>query len=239
MCIIPLGQSRWSGGLLQLHSSQYCSVSPSLTEAVAGRRAALVIGNSAYKNVPTLANPSNDAKAVSELFKKAGFEVVETRVDLGIVEMRRAIRDFTDQVRDFDIAVIFFAGHGMEVGGTNYMIPTDAVLERDIDVEDEALSLDRIMRVLDPAKRLRLVILDACRDNPFARTMKRSVGTRAISRGLAGLEPTTSDTLVAFAAKGGSLAADGEGGNSPFTKALVKHIATPGLDVRIALGTRA
>jgi uncharacterized caspase-like protein len=207
-----------------------------LTEAVAERRAALVIGNSAYKNVPTLANPSNDAKAVSELFKKAGFEVVETRVDLGIVEMRRAIRDFTDQVRDSDIAVIFFAGHGMEVGGTNYMIPTDAVLERDIDVEDEALSLDRIMRVLDPAKRLRLVILDACRDNPFARTMKRSVGTRAISRGLAGLEPTTSDTLVAFAAKGGSLAADGEGGNSPFTKALVKHIATPGLDVRIALG---
>jgi uncharacterized caspase-like protein len=207
-----------------------------LTEALAERRAALVIGNSAYKNVPTLANPSNDAKAISELLKRAGFEVVETRLDLGIVEMRRAIRDFTDQVRDSDIAIIFFAGHGMEVGGTNYMIPTDAVLERDIDVEDEALSLDRIMRVLDPAKRLRLVILDACRDNPFGRTMKRSAGTRAISRGLAGLEPTTSDTLVAFAAKGGSLAADGEQGNSPFTKALLKHIATPGLDVRIALG---
>lgn len=208
----------------------------SLTDAAAEKRAALVIGNSAYKNVSTLANPSNDAKAVSELLKKAGFEVIETRVDLGIVEMRRAIRDFSDQVRDSDIAVIFFAGHGIEVGGTNYMIPTDAMLERDIDVEDEALSLDRIMRVLDPVKRLRLVILDACRDNPFSRTMKRSVATRAISRGLAGLEPTTSDTLVAFAAKGGSLAADGEGGNSPFTKALLKHIATPGLDVRIALG---
>jgi uncharacterized caspase-like protein len=207
-----------------------------LTEAVAEKRAALVIGNSAYKNVPALSNPSNDARAVSELLKKAGFEIVETRVDLGIVEMRRAIRDFTDQVRDSDIAVIFFAGHGMEVGGTNYMIPTNAVLERDIDVEDEALSLDRIMRALDPVKRLRLVILDACRDNPFVRTMKRSAATRAIGRGLAGLEPTTSDTLVAFAAKGGSVAADGEGSNSPFTKALLKHIATPGLDVRIALG---
>jgi uncharacterized caspase-like protein len=207
------------------------------TEVFAEKRVALVIGNAAYKNALSLPNPSNDAKAISELFTKARFEVVETRTDLGIAEMRRAIRNFSDLVRDSDIAVIFYAGHGMEVGGTNYLIPTDAVLERDIDVEDEAISLDRIMRILDPAKRLRLVILDACRDNPFMHKMKRSMGTRAFSRGLAGIEPTTSDTLVAFAAKGGSLAADGkEGDNSPFTKALLQHIATPGLDIRIAFG---
>ena len=204
--------------------------------ALAEKRVALVIGNSSYRNVPALSNPVNDADAVSVLLKSAGFAVVETRHDLGINEMRRAIRDFSDVTRDADMAVVYYAGHGMEFGGNNYLVPVDATLERDIDVEDETVSLERILTVLEPAKRLRLVILDACRDNPFARTMKRTLASRTIGRGLARVEPMTSDTLIACAAKAGSTAADGKNTHSPFTAAMLKHLVTPGLDLRIAFG---
>ncbi len=197
---------------------------------------ALTIGNSAYKNVPQLPNPVNDAAAVTALLKGSGFDVVEARTDLGITEMRRAVSDFSDMVSDADIAVVYYAGHGIEVDGSNYIIPVDAVLRRDIDVDDEAVSLDRILRILDPVKRLRVVILDACRDNPFANSMKRTLGTRAVTRGLAKVEPSSSDTLIAYSAKAGSVASDGDGPNSPFTTALLKHIATPGLDLRLAFG---
>src|SRR5262249_30044015 len=177
-----------------------------------------------------------DAEAIGLLLKSTGFEIVETRQNLGIGEMRRTIRDFSDAARDADMAVVFYAGHGLEVNGNNYLVPVDAVLERDIDVEDETISLERVLNVLESAKRLRLVILDACRDNPFAKTMKRTIASRAIGRGLARIEPVTSDTLIAFAAKAGSIAADGKGIHSPFTEALLQHIATPGLDLRIAFG---
>lgn len=204
--------------------------------AHAEKRVALTIGNSSYKNVTQLPNPANDAVAVAALLKSAGFDVVESRSDLGIAAMRRALRDFSEMAADADIAVVFYAGHGMEVDGINYLIPVDAALERDLDVEDEAISLDRVLKVIDQARRLRLVILDACRDNPFARTMRRTLASRAIGRGLAKVEPQTSDTLVAFAAKAGSTASDGDGTNSPFTSALLQFIALPGLDVRLAFG---
>lgn len=204
--------------------------------ATAERRVALVIGNSAYAKVPTLANPTNDAGAIEALLKKAGFDKVVRADNLGAVQMRRVVRDFSDDVRDADIAVVFYAGHGMEMNGTNYLIPVDAALERDIDVADEAVSLERINQVLEPAKRLRLIILDACRDNPFARSIRRTLASRSIGRGLAPVEVATTDTLIAFAAKAGSTAADGEAANSPYTSALVVHLATPGLDVRLALG---
>src|SRR5262249_28021987 len=123
----------------------------------------------------------------------------------------------------------------MEVQGTNFLIPTDARLESDADIEEEAVSLVRIEKALAEATRLRLIILDACRDNPFERTMKRTLATRAFSRGLAEVKPG-SDTLIAFAAKAGSTALDGAGSHSPFTDALLKHIAIPGLDVRFAFG---
>jgi C-terminal peptidase prc len=200
----------------------------------AEKRVALVIGNSAYRHVGPLANPVNDAPAMAALFKSAGFDVVEQRSDLGIADMRRAVSNFADASQDSDVAVIFFAGHGIEVDGVNYLIPIDAALARDFDVEDEAISLDRALRAIEPARRLRLVILDSCRSNPFVAKMKRSA--RAIGRGLAPVEPARSDTLVAFAAKGGSTAEDGEtGGHSPFTSALLQHLATPGIDVGFAL----
>ena len=119
--------------------------------------------------------------------------------------------------------------------GTNYLIPVDAALQRDTDVYDEAVSLDRVLVAVESAKQLRLVILDACRDNPFSKTMKK-VGMRSVGRGLAKVEPTSPNTLIAYAAKAGSTAADGDNKNSPFTDALVRHIATPGLDVRKAFG---
>ena len=207
-----------------------------ISQAHAEKRVALVIGNSAYQNASKLANPGNDASAMAELFRRAGFDVVEARQDLGNLEFKRVAREFTAVARDADVAVMYFAGHGIEVNGTNYLVPTDARLATDFDVEDEALSLDRLTRALVPARRLRLIILDACRDNPFIQTMQRSVASRAVASGLAKVEPATTDTLVAFAAKAGSTADDGRGANSPFTTALLKHLTVPGRDVRIALG---
>jgi hypothetical protein len=202
----------------------------------AEKRVALVIGNGAYQNAALLSNPINDAKSMAELFRKSGFDVVDARENLGSLDIKRAIREFTNQARNADIAVVYFAGHGIEVSGTNYLIPVDARLANDFDAEDEALALDRVVRALEPAKRLRLIILDACRDNPFLRTMQRTLALRAVAGGLAKVEPTSSDTLIAFAAKAGSTAADGDGSNSPFTTALLKNLAVPGLDVRLAFG---
>ena len=135
--------------------------------ALAAKRVALVIGVSNYQQVPRLPNPVRDADAMASLFKKAGFEVVDGKRDLGIADLRRAIREFSEASRDADISVVYYAGHGIEVDGTNYLVPADAKLISDFDIEDETVSLDRVLRALDPVKRLKLVILDACRDNPF------------------------------------------------------------------------
>jgi Caspase domain len=205
-------------------------------EAVAQKRVALVIGNGAYTKVPALPNPSNDAAAVEKLLRAAGFEYVQRSDNLKLTDLRKALRDFSAQVAGADIAVVFFAGHGIEVNGTNYLIPVDAVLEHDVDVQDEAFALDRVSQALEPAKRLRLIVLDACRDNPFVRSMRRTVAGRSIGRGLAAVEVLSSDTLIAYAAKAGYTAADGTGKNSPYTLALLNHLTTPGLDVRLALG---
>lgn len=204
--------------------------------AWADKRIALVIGNTAYRHVPKLANPGGDAAAIADLLRRAGFELVDSRGDLTNAEMRRTLRDFANRSRDAEIAVVYYAGHGIEVDGVNYLIPVDAVLEQDTDSFDEAVQLDRILQVIEPARRLRLVMLDACRDNPFIRRMKRTVATRALGRGLIGVEPSKPNTLIAFAAKAGSTADDGTGPHSPFTTALLKHLTTPGLDLRQAFG---
>ena len=204
--------------------------------AIADQRMALVMGNSAYQRAPRLSNASNDANLLAETFRKAGFSVVEARNDLSAQDMRRALRDFGAKARNADIAVIYYAGHGIEVDGNNYLVPIDAQLENDTDVYDETVGLDRVLVAIEPAKRLRLVILDACRDNPFSRGMKRTMASRAVSRGLAKVEPASPNTLVAFAAKAGFTALDGDGNNSPFATALAHHLTTPGLDLRKAFG---
>jgi hypothetical protein len=227
-----------SPGPLQLHRWLLAAVLllAVCRPAFAEKRVALVVGNSAYQNVAALPNPVNDSAVIAATLRDAGFDVVDSRHDLPAIEMRRALRDFADRARDADIAVIYYAGHGMELDGTNYLIPVDAKLERDTDVYDEAFSLDRILLAVEPAKQLRLVILDACRDNPFAKVMKKTAALRSIGRGLAKVEPASPNTLIAYSAKAGSTALDGDAQNSPFTLALAKHIATPGLDVRKAFG---
>jgi hypothetical protein len=205
--------------------------------AEAERRVAFVIGNSTYKNATSLPNTINDANAIAALFRSVGFEVVTSRTDLGVLDFKRAVRDFLITAETADIAVVYYAGHGIEVAGTNYLIPVDAKLARDYDVEDEAVALDRIIWALQSVKRLRLILLDACRDNPFAAKLQRSVGVRAAAKsGLAKIDDVSADTMVAYAAKAGSVSYDGDGVNSPFATALLKHIAEPGVDIRIALG---
>lgn len=208
----------------------------SVGPALAQKRVALVIGNSAYKSVAKLSNPANDAASVASMLKAAGFDSVESKLNTSAQELRKTLREFSGKSREADVAVIYYAGHGIELDGTNYLIPVDATLETDGDVLDEAVSLDRVLFAVEPAKQLRLVILDACRDNPFARTMKRTIASRAVGRGLAKIEPTSPNTLIAFAAKAGSTASDGDSRNSPYSAALVEHLPKPGLDLRRAFG---
>ncbi|MGJ4926190.1 caspase family protein [Bradyrhizobium sp. HKCCYLS2038] len=211
-------------------------ISAGSTAAWADKRVALIIGNSTYKTVARLSNPANDAKLVGDMFRSAGFERVDVKLDLGVQEMRRTLREFGARAREAEVAVIYYAGHGIELDGVNYLIPTDASLEADSDVLDEAIALERVLFAIEPARQLRLVVLDACRDNPFAKTMKRSVASRSIGRGLAKVEPQSPNTMIAFSAKAGSTAADGDASNSPFATALVTHLPKPGLDLRRAFG---
>jgi membrane protein involved in colicin uptake len=212
------------------------------TEAAraAERRVALVVGNSSYQTVPQLPNPSRDANSVAKMFRDAGFDTVETLLDVGNLEFKRSIRKFETIADQADIAVVYYAGHGLEIGGVNYLIPVDARLASDRDAEDEAIPLERLVSSADGAKRLRLIILDACRDNPFVRVMRRErkniSASRAVSAGLGKVEPTSTDTLIAYAAKAGSTAEDGDGQHSPFTTSVLRHLTVPGLDVRLAFG---
>lgn len=206
--------------------------------ALAEKRVALIVGNSTYQSVPQLPNPSRDASAVAKMFKDAGFDSVDVELNVGNLEFKRSIRKFETMADQADIAVVYYAGHGLEIGGTNYLIPTDARLASDRDADDEAITLERLVSSTDGARRLRLVILDACRDNPFVTTMRRErvVANRAVASGLGKVEPTGTDTLIAYAAKAGSTADDGDGEHSPFTSALLKNLTLPGLDVRLAFG---
>src|SRR5262245_43763283 len=154
------------------------------------------------------------------------------------LDFKRAIRNFEDATIDSDIAVIYYAGHGIEIGGVNYLIPVDAKLAGDRDAHDEAILIERLVQSVDEAKRLRLIILDACRDNPFVPNMKRTsrTATRAIYSGLGKVEPTGTATLIAYATRAGTTAEDGDGEHSPYTTALLINLTTPGLDIRLAFG---
>ena len=197
--------------------------------AWAAQRVALVIGNGAYEKVPYLTNPRNDAADVGAALGRLGFEVSRlANADQAV--LREGLRNFTRAASAAEVAVVFYAGHGIEVDGRNFLVPVDAKLHSDQDVEFETVSLELVMRSVERARGLRLVILDACRDNPFAAKMQRAGATRSIGRGLARAEPR-GETLLAYAAKGGSVAADGDGRNSPYTKALLKYLENPGLDV--------
>jgi DNA segregation ATPase FtsK/SpoIIIE-like protein len=206
--------------------------------AFADKRVALVVGNSSYQTVPQLPNPSRDASAVAKMLRDAGFDTVDVQLNVENLEFKRAIRKFEADADRADIAVVYYAGHGLEIAGTNYLIPVDARLASDRDADDEAISLERLVSSADGAKRLRLIIVDACRDNPFVTTMRRErkTASRGVAGGLGWVEPTSTDTLIAYAAKAGSTANDGDGLHSPFTAAILKNLTVPGLDVRLAFG---
>lgn len=203
---------------------------PSITDSTGIRRMAFVVGNGAYQNAVALRNPVNDAKAISRTLKAIGFDVTE-RYDIGVVEFRRALRRFGDAAWKADIAVIFYAGHGIEAQGVNYLIPTDAKLSTDRDIEDEAVPLSKVVEATqdygDRRKRLKLIIIDAGSENPFARLQSART-----SGGLVSIQPAESNTLIAYASKHGSVPLDGDGENSPFTEALLRNLAVPNRDVR-------
>jgi hypothetical protein len=228
---------RLLGTVLTIWAAILMMVFP-LDAAWAEKRVALVVGNSNYENVPKLPNPSRDAISVGQMFRDAGFDTVDVIVNVSNLELKRAIRKFEVEVDLADIAVIFYAGHGLEIGGTNYLIPIDAKLASDRDADDEAITLERLVSSADGASKLRVIILDSCRDNPFTSLMRRDrkASNRVVSSGLGKIEPSSTDTLIAYAAKAGSTAEDGDGQHSPFTAAIIKNLTNPGLDIRLAFG---
>ena len=201
------------------------------SSAFAERRVALVIGNSAYQNVPELLNPRNDAADMAAKLQGLGFEVTAGN-DLDLTAMRLKVRDFIKQLDGAQMAMLFYAGHGLQVNGVNYMVPVDAKLSSHDDLEFEALPMDLVLSAMERNAKVNLVFLDACRDNPLARNLARSMGTRsaAVGAGLARIGSGVG-SLIAFSTQPGNVALDGAGRNSPFTAALLKHLGTPGQDI--------
>jgi uncharacterized caspase-like protein len=203
--------------------------------AVNERRVALVIGNSEYAHVAPLENPLIDSKAVAASLKRLGFEVVEG-YNLNMEAMRATVGEYAGRLDGAKVALVYYAGHGIAVGGDNYLIPTDAVLKSPADVDFRTLNINLVLRQMQREERVNVVILDACRDNPLAEELSRSAkGTRSasISTGLSEINTNAAaGTLIAFATDPGKTALDGKKGeNSPFTTALLRHMETPGISI--------
>ena len=200
--------------------------------AGAAERVALVIGNGAYAHAGPLPNPPNDARAISARLRGLGFEVIEG-IDLDQQAMRTSLRDFANALAGARVALFFYAGHGLQVDGTNYLVPVDARLEDKTSLSFEAVSADFVLRLMEEQERTNLIFLDACRNNPLARNLARSMGTRSasIGRGLAQMQGGIG-TLITYATQPGNVAYDGDGSNSPFTTAILEHIEKPGVEVR-------
>jgi hypothetical protein len=202
--------------------------------ARAERRVALVIGASAYQHAPALPNPVNDAVDVAAALVATGFTVVDA-YDPDFAGMQRAVRDFGRALEGADVALVYYAGHGVQVDGRNYLLPVDVALGDDGAVQREALDVAQLLTLLGNVPRVSLVFLDACRDNPLAANLARRAGAArslAVSQGLAQIGATAANTLIAYSTQPGNTASDGRGRNSPFSSAMLHHIGTPGLDVQ-------
>jgi hypothetical protein len=198
--------------------------------AQTGQRVALVIGNGAYREVPRLANSFRDASDVADALRGLGFRVQLVR-DATRPAFEAALQRFARDGAGAEIALFFFAGHGIEARGENHLIPVEARLMDIADIDFETVGLPAVLRAMQGAAA-RLVFLDACRDNPFTPRIRGLGASRSVARGLARVEAADLGTLIAFATAPGTVAADGAGANSPFTAALKRHLAEPGLDVR-------
>lgn len=201
--------------------------------AVADRRVALVVGNSAYQVAPALRNPGRDAAAMAARLGALGFEVFEA-VDADKVTLGNRLKEFGRATQNADVALFFYAGHGIQVDGQNYLVPTDAHVQFEEEIPLELLSLNTVLRQMERGSKTNIVFLDACRDNPFADELSRSVSTRgavSLGKGL-GEVRTVPGTYIAFATDPNRVAADGSGDNSPFTEALLRHIDSPGTSIQ-------
>ena len=204
---------------------------PGLAPAHAERRVALVIGNSNYEHAPVLKNPVNDASDMADALARLGFDVVRGS-DLDYAGMRKLVHGFIDKLNGADVALVYYAGHGLQVEGRNYLAPVDAQLVSEADLDFSAIDLNLLVHNMEREHRINIVFLDACRDNPLAVNLARNMGTRsaAVGRGLARAESGVG-TLIAFSTQPGNVALDGDGRNSPFTAALLANIERPGLSV--------
>lgn len=204
------------------------------------RRAALVIGNSKYVNAMPLPNPANDAQLIASTLHDAGFHVIEG-IDQDIVGMRNLISRFAEESYHTDLAVIFYAGHGMQVDGKNYLIPIDAELTSPAFLKTRTVQVDEFIAALPPDPAVGVIILDACRDNPLVRSLATALPkSRSLGAGLAPVEAKadgvgTGGVLIAYATDPGAIAFDGDGVNSPYSLALAKHLTEPGVEIQSAL----
>lgn len=200
--------------------------------APTGRRVALVIGNGAYKNVHALPNPPRDAKLIANVLHDVGFQTVISVSDLTRDKFFDALKTFADEAEKADWAVVYYAGHGFEIGGVNYLVPIDAKLAADRDAEAQAVALEQVIASVGAARKVRLVILDACRDNPFAPTMQHTLSLKLVDKGFSNIEPGAG-FMVVYAAKHGETAIDGDdGADSPFSTALAREIKVPKVEIR-------
>lgn len=217
--------------LLSFVAALILSIGFAIAPAFAEKRVALVIGNAAYRNAGELKNSRNDAADMAASLKGLGFKVIEGH-DLDKAGMDRIVRDFSDALVGADVGLFFYAGHGLQVAGSNYLVPIDAKLTSPAGLDFEMLRLDIVQRQMEREAKTNVLFLDACRDNPLGRNLARAMGTRSadIGRGLANAESGVG-TLISFATQPGNVALDGVGRNSPFTAALLKHIAVAGQDL--------
>ncbi|MCK7615854.1 caspase family protein [Roseibium sediminicola] len=205
------------------------------TDPFAEKRLALVVGIAGYDNAPDLANTTNDGKLISDTLNALNFRVSE-HFDIGLEEFRNLLKQFAFDAETADVALVYFAGHGIEVGGRNFLVPADAKAGSRQQVADTSVSLDDILAAVDKARQLRIVILDSCRNDPFADDGARetlTVDSRTAGRGLAPASPERG-TLVAYAAEAGAVALDGAGDNSPFAMALAQTLRTRDLEIGLA-----
>lgn len=209
----------------------FCIYIASANTALAEKRVALVIGNSTYKHAPELTNPRNDASDMAVALKALGLEVIEG-IDLGKAGLEQKIREFSIALQEADVGVFFYAGHGLQVNGNNYLVPVDAELSTVAALEFEMIRLDAVQRLMENSAKTNILFLDACRNNPLSRNLARAMGTRAaaIGRGLAPAESGVG-TLISYSTQPGNVALDGKGRNSPFAGPLAKAIGTAGEDV--------
>ncbi|MEM9032066.1 MAG: caspase domain-containing protein, partial [Pseudomonadota bacterium] len=209
------------------------SFAASMAMAVGDRRVALVIGNADYWNFPDLANPGNDAADLGARLEDLGFEVI-LGVDQTRDELVSTLLDFARRLEGADTSLFFFAGHGMQINDVNHMIPVDAILSPELRVDDQTVTIDRVVQLMNQFTDNALVFLDACRDNPL--TADIPIGSRddGVGRGLARLR-AAGGSYISFATAPGHVAYDGEGRNSPFTEALLRHISTPNVDIRLMM----